>query len=455
MSRIRRLFIRFEVLVVSLVLLATFVMLASLVIKHNRRWDLTQEKIYSFSNQTVEILKQMRGAPIEILAFYPSRDENKTDLEVFLKEAAIIQGQLNYHFYDPQKQPALARDLKVRDIYTMLLRYQGREERTVLPDEENFATALLRLKNPKEINVCMITGHGEAQIGDVSEKGISRLTETLSDRNLQVQEVLLAAQGIPPSCRVVVIAGPQKSWGKDELELVRKYYVQGGGVFFMIDPTDKDSVPSFSDFFRSLGVRLASNVIVDKMSRAVGGDFLVPFVNQYHPEHSLTAGFREPTFFPVARTVEPLDETGVVIPVAFSGSNSWAESNLRQLEQGEAVFELEFDTPGPLPIAAALSPVQGSPESAAQGRMVVMGDSDFLTNAYIDLSANRMLALRAIDWLADDERVVRLEEDEQSFVPFTLTQPQRFGLFMALVVMMPLIFLTAGIVGIIWRRTRA
>lgn len=460
MSRLRRLMIRFEILVVSLVLLATFGMLLALLAGHNRRWDLTQEKIYSFSRKTVDVLKAMKGAPLEILAFYPARDDNKTDIEAFLKEAAIIHGSLSYRFYDPQKQPAITRDLGVRDIYTIIFRYKGHEERTVLPDEEGFATALVRLMQPREITVCAVTGHGESETGDTGEKGLSHLGEALKDRNLTVRDILLATEGIPAVCSVVLIPGPQKNWTRDELELVRKFYGRGGGVFFLIDPTDKEAGLIFNEFLKSLGVKISANVIVDKMSRAVGGDFLVPFVNQYNPDHPLTSGFHEPAFFPVARTVEPLAATeSNAVPIAFTGSNSWAETNLEMLEQGEAVFEVESDMPGPLPIAVALmsedSHAKKTAASQPKGRMVVIGDSDFMTNAYLDLSANRAFALHVLDWLANDDRLVVINAQTKDFVPFSLTAAQQFGLFAASVVGMPLLFLTAGAVGIFWRRARS
>ncbi len=459
MAAFRRWGLRFQIGMISVILLATFGMLMALMANHNRRWDLTQEKIYSFSAQTVDILRSLRDAPLEILAFYPSRDDNKTEVEVFLKEAAIVQGHLAYRFYDPQKQPALTRDLRVKDLYTMLLRYKGHEERVVLPDEEAFATALLRLKNPKEMTACVVTGHGESETGDTGGKGISRLAEALKDRNLAVRDILLAAQGIPPACRMVIVPGPQKNWTRDELGLLRKFYGQGGGVFFLMDPTDKEAGLIFYDFMRSLGVRIASNVIVDKMSRAVGGDFLVPFINQYHPDHPLTRDFHDPIFFPVARTVEPIEEENAeVVPVAFSGSNSWAETNLQLLEQGEAVFELDADTPGPLSVVVALTPLDPVKKTLEapkpKGRMVIAGDSDFMTNAYLDLSANRNFVLRVLNWLAADDRVVRLDNINKDFAPFTLTESQRWGLFMASAVVLPLIFFAAGAAGILWRKTR-
>ncbi len=459
MSALRRWIIRFEVGLVSAVLLATFILLMMLVVRHNRRWDLTQQKLYSFSSQTVQILRSMQGAPLDVLAFYPAHDENKNDVEIFLKEAAILHGKLHYRFYDPQKQPALAAELKVRDLYTVILRTQGREERVVLPDEEAFATALLRLKNPAEMTVCLVTGHGESEAGDTREKGLSHFSEALKDRSLSVRGILLAAEGIPSVCRVVMVPGPQKNWTPEELELTRKFYALGGGVIFLLDPMDKGAGNLFEDFMKTLGIHIASNVIVDKMSRAVGGDFLVPFVNQYNPDHPLTRDFHEPTFFPIARTVEPLDEkSSEALPIAFSGSNSWAETNLKLLEQGEAVFEMENDTPGPLSVAVAVTPPEnpktpGNPKS--KGRMVVIGDSDFVTNAYLDLSANRDFALRVLDWTAHDERVVRLAPKEAEFVPFAMTSAQRAALLAASVAGMPLVFFAAGAAGILWRRSRA
>jgi len=342
----------------------------------------------------------------------------------------------------------------------MVLRYRGREERVVLPDEEFFATALLRLKNPREITICAVTGHGEAETGSDKDRGLSRFGELLKDRNLVIQEVLLAVQGIPPVCRVVFVPGPQKNFNPAELELLRKFYVQGGGILFLMDPMDKATGNTFENFMKSFGIRISANVIVDKMSKTVGGDFLVPFVNQYNLQHPITQDFHDPTFFPIARTVEPVDENSrEVVPVAFSGSSSWAETNLKLLEQGEAVFEIETDTPGPLSIAVAVTPQAGSVKSAnnskPKGRMVVIGDSDFITNAYLDLSANRVFAQRALDWTANDERVMHLAPKESVLADFSMTHSQRFVFLISFVAGMPLLFFAAGSAEIIWRSCRS
>ena len=58
----KHLFIRFQLVFVSAILLATLAMVMALVVKNNYRWDATKEKIYSLSESTSKLLKNMDGS---------------------------------------------------------------------------------------------------------------------------------------------------------------------------------------------------------------------------------------------------------------------------------------------------------------------------------------------------------------------------------------------------------
>ena len=453
----RKILIRFQIGVVSAALLATFVMLMAMMNRHERRLDLTREKIYSLAPETQALLKAMKDAPIEIRAFFPARDPNRADLEIFLRDAAAVHGRLDYAFYDPERRPDIARQMNVREAFTVILRTRGYEERLVTPDEERFATALLRLQRPREVRLCSVTGHNEAVFGDDKERGLSELGHLLRERHYQLREIPFTEGGVPSDCDMVFAAGPQKRWGADELTALSAYLRRGGHVLFLVDPMDKESGEVFMQFLAGFGLRLRGDVIVDKMSRVVGGDFLVPYVNQFDPEHAWTRGLQDPVFLPVTRTVAALEEKkdGLdVQAVAFAGSNSWGESDLAKLEQGEAVFDPAEDTPGPLPVAAAVlvsAPKTGQ-GAAVVGRLAVVGDSDFIRNSYLTLAGNREWTLRTFDWTSGEDRHVTLQAHAAAFTPYALSSFQRAVLILCTAILLPLVFLAAGAAGILWRR---
>ena len=68
----------------------------------------------------------------------------------------------------------------------------------------------------------------------------------------------------------------------------------------MIDPeTDPGLAPLLADY----GVQARDDLIVDTVSRLLGGDYFMPVVSEYE-SHEITKGFRYATFFPYARSVE-------------------------------------------------------------------------------------------------------------------------------------------------------
>jgi len=461
----RHFFIRFQLIFVSIILLVTFGMLMTLVIRNNRRWDFTRQKIYSLSQKTIDLLHEMKADKIEALAFYPHDDLQQEDFEIFLREVELHHRKITYQFHDPNRSPQLAKQWNIRELYTVILRYRNREERLVRPNEDAFANTLLRLHQPQVIPLCFVSGHGEPGLRDEDQQGLSRLKEALEERNYTLHEIHLERDQIPSFCQVVIVPGPQRNWSSADMNLLKETFYGGRGILFLVDPMDPGTGTSFKNFMKDLGVRLGANVVVDKMSRMVGGDYLVPFVNQYHEEHPLTKRFNIPTFFPVVRSTYPSatpPKDLTVVPIAFSSTGSWAETNLSALEDGEAAFESDSDFAGPITLAVA---VEGKAEAQEEtislprgkpipgtGRMVVVGDSDFLKNAYIQVSGNQALGLRMIHWLSKDQRIVTIEKPEVRFQPLTLSALKRFVIILTTLVIYPLTFFLAGAVRIVVRK---
>lgn len=443
----RHFLIRSQLVFVSVILLVTLGMTMALVMRFNHRWDFTKEKIYSLSDSTRNLLKELEGSTIEALAFYPHEDAARAELEVFFKECQLLHPRFKYAFYDPDRQPRLAEQYHVKEFYTVIVRTENRQEKILSPSEEGFANALLRLANPRTIPICFVTGHGEAPLSHEGRNGLRFFRELLEGNNNSVHEIILARDKVPAICQVLVVAGPHRELDTEELNLLKDAFKQGKGIFFLLDPMDAGTGKSFQLFMKEFGVVLGQDVIVDKMSRMVGGDFLVPLVSQYLSEHPITAEFRLPTFFPVARSIQPSTDSaeGIeVMPLAMSGSGSWAETNLALLEEGKAAFEVEGDIMGPISLAVAAQ--------QAEGRMVVVGDSDFITNTYLNLSGNRILALNMIQWLAKDDRFIAVRARLPEFKPLFLTPTRQAVMLGATVAGLPLLFVLAGAIRLSARK---
>lgn len=86
--------------------------------------------------------------------------------------------------------------------------------------------------------------------------------------------------------------------------------------------------------------------------------------------------------------------------------------------------------------------------------MVVVGDGDFLTNGYVDLSGNKELGLNLIRWLANDDRFMDVKRAELRFKPLLLDVPRQTQLMIFLLGVYPLaFFILGGIYLVIRSRT--
>ncbi len=452
---------RLELLYVAVILLATFALILAMEVRWNTRWDLTPGKMYSLADVTKKTLQAMDG-PLHIRAFYPHGDSARKNFEVFLKQSQLALPSLRFEFLDPDRAPTLTQKYRVKDIYTVILEYKNRTERIVQPTEQSFTSALARLLSPQTSVLCMVTGHGEAPLSGKDRNSYEMFRNFLGDNNVKMQEIILSRDKVPDACTSVVVAGPHNDFTSDEFQILKDTFNAGKGILFLIDPMEAGEGKAFAAFFKSFGVDLGMNVIVDKASRMVGGDFLVALVSQYMTQHPITKDFLQPTLFPVTRSVQPAVDLPAgleVIPLALSSTESWAETNLAQLEKGEANFESSYDIIGPIPMAVAVETKKinsENPKTTAHpqkdGRLVVIGDSDFVSNAYFDLSGNANFALSVLRWLAKEDLLITLRPREEEFRPMLLSHRQRLFLLAFSLGVIPGLMLLAGLVTFFWRR---
>ena len=146
--------------------------------------------------------------------------------------------------------------------------------------------------------------------------------------------------------------------------------------------------------------------------------------------------------------------------MALTGSGSWAETDLPSLEEGKAVFEAESDLPGPISLAVSVEELSLQDQAAARertderpagGRIIAVGDSDFITNAYLELAGNGAFAINSIQWLAKDDRFISIHTKQPEFVPLFIPKEKRLAL-LSVFFGMPLGLLMFGGVRIHSRR---
>ncbi|MDD5085978.1 MAG: GldG family protein [Candidatus Omnitrophica bacterium] len=442
-----------HVVILAIALIVIFAVLYLIAVQFYHRWDLTKDSFLSLSSQTVRVLKSLGDRPVSVYVFISDQDSDKANVRVLLEQYGYYYKKWHYEFVDPERKPALAKRFGVQSYGTVIAKAGDIESRALRPTEEAITPALLRLIQDKAKAVYFTTGHGEHSIEDRSALGFSSLGQYLTLENYSCKPILLMRSSVAEGCYLVVIAGPKQDFLDDEIKALRSYLDKGGRLLVLIDPPEDESLDRLEKMLGLYGVHLERDVVVDEMSKLFGSDYLVPVITQYGV-HAITKDFSLPLILPLVRSVSVVEGGAKGIdaaPLAFTGEGSWAEKDLASIdEKGEARRE-PADTAGPLSVAVATAK-KISKESPGAFRLVVIGDSDFAGNRYINLSGNKDFILNSVNWLAGEEGMIAVRPKAYPSTPLLLKAGRDKVIFFVSVVGLPLLVLAVGVAVLISRR---
>ncbi len=452
----------------TLTVLAVIVLVNFLSARHHRRFDLTESKSFSLSEQTVKILESL-PREVTVTAFYREAEPTRQKLQDLLAEYRYHSPKLSVRYIDPDTHPGDAKRYGITEYGTIVVESGKNESRTSTPDEESLTNAMIKVTKDRERVVYFTTGHGERDLSVSERNGASLLKGELEKQHYTVKPLVLG-QGVPQDATVVAVAGPQKPFLEAEVRMVQDFLQKGGHLLYLQDP---ETDPGLGNVLAAYGVSVRNDVVVDKVSRLFGGDYLVPLVpaDGYDEFHPITKTFRFQTFFPIASSVEIKSSlpTGVTATkLAQTSPLSWAQPDNGELKTGHLTLKEGTGLKGPVPIAAAVtrkvdqaappparpaSTKEGESKSAAEVRLVVFGDSDFLSNGYFNASGNGDLALNVVAWLAEQEDLVSIRP-KTSLPRIVILSPAEVRLyFWSIVALAPVTIAVVG-VGIWWRRKK-
>jgi len=229
---------------------------------------------------------------------------------------------------------------------------------------------------------------------------------------------------------ILIIAGPKAEIPEPDKEAIRSYMNNGGKVLFLIDSVDINlqtlqvavNENSMADLVEEFGVRVNQDVAGDLRSHeniSLGSGFL-SYVLPY-PFWPRVAGSNknpitseiEMLAMPWTSTVSPVDDSKETTPLLQTTEAGFAEQGTINI-----LPDREFNIPQKnlgqrtLALSAVNKQVEG--QSSNDFRMVVIGDSDFITDDYAGSNSTALLfMLNAVDWLAQDEQLISVRSKQR------------------------------------------
>jgi ABC-type uncharacterized transport system involved in gliding motility auxiliary subunit len=458
-GRVRLLFARrstrygVNVLAMILLLLGILALVEAVSYRHNYRVDLTENRRHSLSSQTIKILQSL---PAEITAtgfFRADLPGKRAAEDLFRQYESSSRGKFKWKVVDPDREPGLAKRYGVESYGTVVLDTKTKSEKILDASEEKLTNGLVRVIREGKRTVYIVKGHGEHEVSNTDRSGFSEAKAALEQANYEVRELLLVREPkIPDDAALAILPGPKNDLLSPELAALDAYIARGGKVFFMVNPYQAEGLTSY---LATYGIALGNDLVIDRLSRAFGGDFVVPAIYQYET-HPITKDFGSTlTFFPLTRSVDiqakpPQGVTAQIL--ARSGPGSWGETTRSELDRGAVTMDAK-DRPGPVPVAAVATVDASNPgKKDAKARIVAFGTSNLASNQFLNVQGNRDLFLNTVSWLAEEENLVAIRPRAPKQSPVFLTAAQGRLVFWIPVVLLPAAAMAGGISVAIHRR---
>lgn len=454
-----RLQLAIQKIIFLLLFISSIGMLAWISNHYSYQFDLTANKRHSLSSNSVDLLNTLDGA-VTVHA-YTTDDVTRQAINEIISRYQRIKADFKLRLLNPDIDiEQVQKDgVVMNKPFAFVIYYKGRMEHIDSLSEHSISNALLRLNRRENQQVVFLSGHGERDIDGSDNRAYATLKLQLSDMGFKLQTVNLLQQSLPENTKLLVIAAPSNPYLAGEVEHIERYIDAGGNLLWLSDPGELDGLDKIATSF---GLQLHDGIIIDnnqelRQTLNIEHPAIIP-VTEYFP-HIITKTIRYNTLFPLARGISPLTNDNTVnnwqAEALFNSTGkSWSEAGgLKE----EMVFNTsEGDIAGPVTMAVALhrprssridSEQTGQDDAAtATGsqRMVVVGDSDFLSDTYIGAGANLNLGLNIFNWLIGDDDFISVEVKPAADTKLILNETQLVIIGFGFFLIIPIILLVIG-----------
>ncbi len=423
-------------IVMALVVTGVIIGLNYVISQNEVEVDFTKNKLYSFSEQTAKVLKGLTNK-VKVTTFLPN--EARPKVGATLKRYQVLSGQkIEVRHVDLFSEPEVVRSFNAANEKNLVVfESMTRESRIQLKGsnlEEQLTNAIIRVTKDGTQNICFLTGHGELDIDSSEKRGLSLYKEKLKGYRYESKKVsLLEQEKVPTDCAALLIVGPQKALFPSEVAALVSFIEEGGKTAFFLDPYID---VSWANLVKSWGANAHDMVVADvnPVAQMMGGSPVLPIITGFDQTVPFLKKFKTPIGLRFARPVTAADviKEGIQVkPLATTSERSFGEtSDLRKTKRLE--FTQGKDMQGPLSVGVHIT---GKSEKDKPLDIVVVGDSDFVSNEFARFVGNLDFSLNMVSYFVKDDDLISIRPKEAATKPLAVTnQDQRvtFGLTMVL-----------------------
>jgi ABC-type uncharacterized transport system involved in gliding motility auxiliary subunit len=395
--------------------------------------------------------------PIEITAYVREDPLIRRSVLQLVERYQRYKPDITLRFVNPDHVPDEVRARNISTDGEMVVSYRQREEHAKIATEEALTTALERLARADTRWLTYVSGHGERDLVGTASYDFGKLGEQLQRQGFKLHELTLADAGeVPAQAAVLVVSPGRENLPAEEVGAVLRYLEQGGNLLWLAEPGPARGMEPVAD---ALGVVFEAGVVVDPTTQVLGISHPAFVPVSAYPSHPVTENLDLVTIFPRAAGIAWVQPQGwQTRGILSTGLRAWSET-------GDLNSALQFDdgadVSGPLDIGIAMQRSLAANDQRAddttpgmerEQRIIVIGDGDFLSNAYLGSGANLALALNIFNWLANDEALIDIPVRNAPDQDFELSRTSAILIRVGAMFGLPALLLGTGF--FIWQRRR-
>ncbi len=450
MNRSSRLVLRIQGLVFILAFMTVLVLIAWLSTRFVIATNWSDAGRTALSESSVRLLERL-DEPVDVVVFVRPDDVLADHMQDLVRRYQDHKADFRYRVVNPDARPDLVRDFGVEGSGELILEYRGRQERVRAPSEPRISAALERIHRSDTRPIVYMSGHGERDLLGKANHDLGSFGQYLMDRGHRLQPAR-PGDTLPRDAALVVVAGPRSDWMSGTRRELTEYLDQGGNLLWLVDDQDERRLGFLAEH---LAIELVPGVVVEpRAEELLGVDNPRLLVLGDYPGHVALRELGGVSLFNAARALDHAgDNDWNPAPLLVTEERHWSETGNPDSPGFDAG---DGDTRGPLVVGLSLDRPLPGDDSRAEGeqRVAVIGDADFLSNAYLGNGENLKLGLKLVDWLSAGDGIVdihgRAAPDQRLHMGERRLLATGLGFLVALPV---LSLLVAG--GLWWRRRRA
>ncbi|MGH8279528.1 MAG: GldG family protein [Gammaproteobacteria bacterium] len=439
-----------------IVFLAIIGLIAWLSTRYEYQADWTYGHRNSLSEASVKLLDTLKG-PLSFTAYASDNGALRDALHQFVGKYQHIKKNTSLTFINPDTDPQAARSAGITANGELVVSYQGRSDHVTQISEVNVTNAIERIAHGADDYVVFLTGDGERNPLGQHNFDLGDFGTQLTQKGFKVETLNLAVTPtIPNNTAILVIAGPQVNLIPGAVNIITNYVKRGGNLLWLGDPGPRYGLEPLA---KELGVQFGKGTIVDPDSQLFGiTNPTVILVAKYTSDSDITQGFNTATLYAGATSVS-------TVPGGPWQAENFLETLPRSwLETGPLTGDVKYDPAhgdqkGPLPIGVSLtrevrpaSAGKAGVQKSIEQRVIVTGNGDFLSNAYLNNGGNLTLGLNIFNWLAHENSFININPQSAPDRTLTLSRSNEAMISLLFLFLIPIGLIAAGI--IIWSRRR-